>query len=200
MRSSISVQSCASVPPAPALSVTIASPPSYSPVNSASSCSASISASSAGARRVGLGRQIARPRDQLEQRRQVADLAVEAPVGVEFARARALLGTDTCRAPRVVPEAGRGELPVQLLEASSSAAGSKVITDPGQPGPQLLGSALELRGRPHLRRLPVAALVLAPEPHGHGSLRPTLRRCRALRPEPRWRWRSRMTTRRRRPA
>ena len=37
MRSSISVQSCASVPPAPAESVAIALPASYSPVNSASS-------------------------------------------------------------------------------------------------------------------------------------------------------------------
>ena len=44
MRSSISAQSCESVPPAPAWTVTTASPPSYSPLNSrASSSSASRS-------------------------------------------------------------------------------------------------------------------------------------------------------------
>ena len=43
MRSSISAQSWASVPPAPALTCTTAGPASYSPVNSAASWSASIS-------------------------------------------------------------------------------------------------------------------------------------------------------------
>ena len=47
MRSSISVQSCASVPPAPELTWQMASRSSYSPVNSARSSSRSSSARSA---------------------------------------------------------------------------------------------------------------------------------------------------------
>jgi hypothetical protein len=43
IRSSISVKSCASVPPASDWIVTTAPPPSYSPLKSASSCSRSSS-------------------------------------------------------------------------------------------------------------------------------------------------------------
>ena len=114
MRSSISAQSCESVPPAPAFTVTTASPASYSPENRrASSSSASrdsidarCSSSSAGDGVVLLG--------QLLERLEVADVGLERAEGLEPPSDGRVLGRHRRRVLLVVPEAGRLHLALEL--------------------------------------------------------------------------------------
>ena len=114
MRSSISAQSCESVPPAPALTVTTASPPSYSPANRRASSSSASRASidvalllQLGGDRLVLGR-------HLLERLEVVDVALERAEALEPPRQRGVLGRHRGRALLVVPEAGRLHLPLEL--------------------------------------------------------------------------------------
>ena len=107
MRSSISAQSCESVPPAPAFTVTTASPASYSPEKSrASSSSASRDSIDAP-----LALQLVRDRvvllGQLLERLEVVDVGLERAERLEPPRHRRVLADTDAALLLVVPEAGR---------------------------------------------------------------------------------------------
>ena len=114
MRSSISAQSCESVPPAPAFTVTTASPASYSPENRRASSSSARRASidarcSSSSRRDGvvlLG--------QLLERLEVADVRLERAERLEPPSDGGVLGGHGGRVLLVVPEAGRLHLALEL--------------------------------------------------------------------------------------
>ncbi len=127
IRSTISAQSCASVPPAPALIVTSASPASYLPENSRSSSSASrrrsteaIWSASSPARSLILLR-------HLGERLEVVDVADQRPVGLQLAARARVLGADSGRGRLVVPEPGLAHLLLQLADARLQRAGVDVV-------------------------------------------------------------------------
>ena len=117
IRSTISAQSCASVPPAPALTVTSASPASYGPEKSRASSSSPSRALDAvellvdlvGERLVLVG--------ELDQRLEVVDVALELLPGLEPARGARVLGADLGGVLLVVPEAGRAHVALELGDA-----------------------------------------------------------------------------------
>ena len=111
MRRSISAKSCASVPPAPDWIVTTASPASYSPEKSASSCEAFELALERLERRLDLGGHVAVHGEELPR---VVVLAPEALVALEPLRDAGVLGRDLRRALLVVPEAGLAHLGLEL--------------------------------------------------------------------------------------
>ena len=116
MRSIISAQSCASVPPVPDCSVTTASPVSYSPLNSAASCSCSSSARSGSERGRDLALQFAAVhRGELAC---VVVVAHERAVAVEPSRDARVLGGNLRGPVLVVPEAGRVHLLFELYDAA----------------------------------------------------------------------------------
>ena len=146
MRSSISAQSWASVPPAPALTCTTAGPASYSPVNSAASWSASISP---------------RTRRTLSASSVVSDASSSASSTIvgrssssrarrsnrSSSRASFARSALTLPAARVSSQNPGAEISVSSSSMRErSASGSKVITDPDEPGPQLLDGGREILG------------------------------------------------------
>jgi hypothetical protein len=116
MRSTISAQSWASVPPAPALTVTSASPASYSPVNSAPPRAGRARLDERELLLELVGDLSSSSASSLE-RLEVVDVALE-PLVASRACARArVLGRDLRRALLVVPEARR----LHLLSSAASA-------------------------------------------------------------------------------
>src|SRR3954451_10420670 len=126
MRSSISAQSWESVPPAPALTVTTASPPSYSPANRrassssarrssiearASSSSAAVDSSSGPPAR---GRGHPTPAAHLRERLEVVDVALERAEGLQAPGGARVLSGHGRRVLLVVPEARRRHLLLQI--------------------------------------------------------------------------------------
>ena len=128
MRRRISAQSCASVPPAPAWIVTTASPASYSPEKSASSCSRSSSARAE--RSTGdLVGDVAVHREQLLR---VLVLAVQPLVALEPLPARA------CSAETAPRAAGRPRIPARRAAPARRRA-SQAIGVKGNHGPRRAG-------------------------------------------------------------
>ena len=117
MRSSISAQSCESVPPAPALTVTTASPPSYSPPNRRASSSSASRESIEARCSCELGGHPLVLLGHLGERVDVADVALERAVGLQPAREGRVLGRHLRRPVLVVPEPGGLHLPLELLYA-----------------------------------------------------------------------------------
>ncbi len=133
MRSSISAQSCASVPPASAWIITTASPSSYSPLNSASSCSRSSSRPQRHDRRRDL---VGEALVHLEQLARVVVLARQAVVALEPPREPSVLGRDGRRMLRLVPEAGLSELFLELGDPRRQRSGVKGNHGPSPAGPR----------------------------------------------------------------
>ena len=117
IRSSISAQSCESVPPAPALTVTTASPPSYSPPNRRASSSSARRESIERALLLELGGHHLVLLRQLGEGVEVVDVALERAVGLGAARERGVLGGDLGGSVLVVPEPGGLHLPLELAYA-----------------------------------------------------------------------------------
>ena len=118
MRSSICVQSCASVPPAPELTWQIASRSSYSPVNSARSSSRSSSprSDSSPASISGSTRVVRLLAPELEQRVEVVDALVESVDQLDVVADADELARDLARRVLVVPEVGARRLGLELDE------------------------------------------------------------------------------------
>ena len=169
MRSSISAQSCESVPPAPALTVTTASPPSYSPPNRrASSSSASresiearcswssaamLSSSSAISASVSMS-PMSRSSERYDSSRRVRD---ECSADTFAARSWSSQNPGACICPS------------SSWMRSSSPAGSKIVREQLQ----LVAEATGVGGH---YAAPWHFLNFLPDPHQQGSLRP-IRSC-----------------------
>ena len=119
IRWSISAQSVASVPPAPALIVSTAFLASYSPENSSSVRSrANSAAQGVGlAREVGLGVGVGRVGEEVEQLLEVRGALLERAPGVDLVAQALGLADDLLRAALVVPEPGLDGAGVELRDA-----------------------------------------------------------------------------------
>ena len=117
MRRTISAQSCASVPPASAWMVTTASPASYSPEKSASSCSRSSSRRSG---TIDCRDVVGEVRVELEQLARVVVLADEPVVALDPLRQPRVLGRDGGGVLLVVPESGLSELLLRAPRVATS--------------------------------------------------------------------------------
>ena len=141
MRSSISAQSCASVPPAPAWIETTASPASYSPLKSASSWRRSSSLPERLQLRLDVAGELGL---ELEQLGGVVVLALEPLVALEALRQSRECSVETRSRVR-----WSSQKPGSPSSCSSSAtrvataSGSKVITNPGELGSDLLELLVE---------------------------------------------------------
>ena len=126
MRSSISVQSCASVPPAPEFTSQIASRSSCSPVNSARSSSVSSSARERGepGLDLGLDRVVALLAAELVQRLEVGDRAVEPVDELDVVAARAASSVVTLRAA-----SGSSQRSGLLASTSSSSSRARAVVE-----------------------------------------------------------------------
>ena len=154
MRNRISVQSWLSVPPAPAWMVTTAGPLSYSPVNSASSCSRPTSPDRRSTDRSSSSRHSGSSSGQLEHAVQLGHLGLERAHRLQLALDARPLGGDL-RAP----SAGRPRSPAPPSARSSSASARllrgrvEVVARPREAAADLLDRALQLLGRPRPLRL-----------------------------------------------
>ena len=117
MRSSISAQSCESVPPAPALTVTTASPSSYSAAEQARLLERGQPRLDRGPLLLELGGDAVVLGGHLLERVEVVDVALQLAEAVEPACDRGVLGGDLGRSLLVVPEAGGLHLPLQRVDA-----------------------------------------------------------------------------------
>ena len=131
MRSSISAQSCASVPPAPEWIETTASPASYSPLKSASSWSRSSSLPERLELRLDVVGEVGL---ELEQLGGVVVLALEPLVALEALREPGVLGRDGGRAGLVVPEARLPQLLLELGDAGRYGVRVKGNHEPRRAG------------------------------------------------------------------
>ena len=141
MRSSISAQSWASVPPVPAWISRMASPPSYWPVEERflleqgelgldGRCSATSPSSSGSS-----------PYSSFAS----SNSALQALVALELASGARVPGRDACRRRPIAPEVGRAHRLLELRAAPARPSGSVAITDPGELGPDLLEALIEAR-------------------------------------------------------
>ena len=178
MRSSISAQSWLSVPPAPACTPTTAGPESYSPVKSASSWSFSHVAVEARQRALELAAPVGVLGGHLEHRVELGRLGAQALVGVELGLRAVQLGRGARGPALVVPEALCEGLALELRPARL-----ECIRVKGNHGPSAAGPSTPRPRRadrrataaPCSRRYaPWHRLNFLPEPHQHGSLRPTV--------------------------
>ena len=146
MRSTISAQSWASVPPVPPTTVTTASPESYSSWKSASSWSRSELLGERSDRRSDLVLHAAVHRVQLGR---VLVVGAEPLVAVEPLRQTGVLGRDACCVLLFVPEARRAQLLLELADARSHRIRVK-----GNHGPSRAGPRSPSAGRRAKRRRP----------------------------------------------
>ena len=127
IRSTISAQSWASVPPAPALTVTSAfagvvgtrEQPLLLQLLQALLHAADLLLELAGDVRILLG--------QLGQRLEVLDVALQLPVGGQAPAGAGVLGADLGRPLLVLPEAGGAHLSFERVEALAQPRGSKIV-------------------------------------------------------------------------
>ena len=148
MRRSISAQSCASVPPVPAWIVTTASPASYSPEKSASSCSGRARARAA-ERRLDLGGHVPVQREELAARPRTRG---EPLVALEPLLDTRVLGRIVAAALLVVPEAGLAHRRSSSRTRASSPSGVKGNHGPSRAGPRSPPERSSTAGRRPSRR------------------------------------------------
>ena len=113
IRSSISAQSCESVPPAPERTVTTASPESYSPLNRRASSSSASRDSIEASWRVELGGHLGVLGRHLGELAEVGGVGLEPAEGLEPPLRAGVLGGGLRGALLVVPEAGRAHLALE---------------------------------------------------------------------------------------
>ena len=118
---------------------------------------------------------------QLDEPREVVDLALEGAVGLEPPADAGVLRRQPPGGARVVPHAGRGQGLVQLGVTAFERSRVKGNHGPAPGGPEARLRPPRARSRCRLARpwryaaFPWQRLYLWPEPHGHGSLRPDRR-------------------------